>query len=79
MTVKVGMHEAKTHLSELVEQALHGGEVVITRRGKPAVRLEPVGATTGALSLMGAWEGQVRIADDFDELPPDIAAALVGE
>jgi|NGEPerStandDraft_6_1074524.scaffolds.fasta_scaffold42689_4 prevent-host-death family protein len=77
--MEFGMHEAKTHLSELVEQALHGGEVVITRRGKPAVRLEPVGPTTGALALMGAWKGQVEIADDFDELPADVAAAFGGE
>ena len=73
------MHEAKTHLSRLVEQALHGDEVVITRRGKPAVRLEPVEPTKGALALMGAWKGQVEIADDFDELPADVAAAFGGE
>ena len=73
------MHEAKTHLSELVEQALHGGEVIITRRGKPAVRLEPVESTTGALALLGAWEGQVDVADDFDQLPDDVAAAFGGE
>jgi prevent-host-death family protein len=70
------MHDAKTHLSELVERALQGGEVVITRRGKPAVRLEPVVPATGALALMGAWQGQVELADDFDELPPEVAAAF---
>lgn len=40
----VGMHEAKTQLSRLVERAVHGEDVVITRRGKPAVRLVPVDA-----------------------------------
>ena len=73
------MHEAKTRLSQLVEQALHGGEVIITRRGKPVVRLAPVGPATGALSLMGAWQGQVQLADDFDELPGDLAASFNGE
>jgi prevent-host-death family protein len=77
--MEYGMHNAKTHLSELVERALRGGEVVITRRGKPAVRLEPVGPTSGALALMGAWEGRVEIADDFDELPADLAAVLGAE
>jgi prevent-host-death family protein len=77
--MEFGMHEAKTRLSELVEQALHGGEVVITRRGKPAVRLEPLGPTTGALALMGAWEGRVEIRDDFHELPADLASACGGE
>jgi antitoxin (DNA-binding transcriptional repressor) of toxin-antitoxin stability system len=74
--MEYGMHEAKTHLSQLVEQALHGDEVVITRRGKPAVRLERVAPKTGALALMGAWKGQVEIAEDFDELPDGIATAF---
>jgi prevent-host-death family protein len=76
--MEYGMHDAKTHLSELVEQALRGDEVVISRRGKPAVRLEPVAPVTGALALMGAWKGHVEIAEDFDELPEDIAAAFGG-
>lgn len=70
------MHDAKTHLSRLVEQALHGDEVIITRRGRPAVRLEPIAVPRGALALMGAWRGRVEIAEDFDELPGDIAAAF---
>jgi prevent-host-death family protein len=74
--MEYGMHEAKTHLSELVEHALHGDEVVITRRGKPAVRLEPVVPAGGALSLMGVWKGRVEIAEDFDQLPRDIASAF---
>jgi prevent-host-death family protein len=73
------MHHAKTHLSELVERVLHGEEVVITRRGKAAVRLEPVAPTTGALALMGVWKGQIGVADDFDELPTDVAAVFAGE
>lgn len=66
-----GMHQAKTHLSELVERALAGEEVVITRRGEPAVRLVPEPARAGLSSLRGAWKGKVQIADDFDELPPE--------
>ena len=73
------MHEAKTQLSQLVEQALRGGEVVITRGGKPVVRLEPVAPTTGALALTGVWRGQVQIADAFDALPADAAGAFAGE
>ena len=41
---QVNMHEAKTHLSELVNDALAGEEIVLARRGKPAVRLVPVEA-----------------------------------
>lgn len=74
---RVGMHEAKTHLSRLVERAEAGEEVVIQRNGKPVVRLVPVAPEQRSLaSVRGVWRGQVRIADDFDELPDDIAAAL---
>jgi len=73
---QIGMHDAKTNLSRLVERALDGEEIVLTRRGKAAVRLVPVGTTGGFASLAGAWQGRVQIADDFDELPNDIAEAF---
>lgn len=67
------MHEAKTHLSKLVERALDGEEIVLTRRGEPAVRLVPERSGGGFASLAGVWKGRVRIAEDFDELPEDFA------
>ena len=70
------MHEAKTQLSRLVERALDGEEIVLTRRGEPAVRLVPERGGGGFASLAGIWRGRVRIADDFDELPDDIAESL---
>ena len=73
---QVGMHAAKTHLSQLVERALAGEEIVLTRRGEPAVRLVPERAAGGFASLAGVWDGQVRIADDFDELPDELAESL---
>jgi len=73
---EIGMHEAKTQLSRLVERVEAGEEVVITRRGKPAARLIPEHKGAGFASLAGAWRGQVRIGDDFDELPDDLADAL---
>ena len=51
------MHEAKTHLSELVEHALHGDEVVITRRGKPAVLTRAGCASEGRARTDGSLEG----------------------
>jgi prevent-host-death family protein len=75
---QIGMHEAKTTLSKLVERAEGGEEIVIARRGKPVVRLVPVGGSASLESVRGAWRGKVRIADDFDELPDDIAEALGG-
>ena len=73
MAARVGMHEAKTHLSQLVERALAGEEIVLTRRGEPAVRLVPERATGGFASLAGVWRGRVSIADDFDERPGELA------
>ena len=70
------MHEAKTKLSQLVDRAEHGEEIVITRNGKPAVKLSPLASTPSLVSVRGAWRGQVRMADDFDELPDDIAEAF---
>jgi prevent-host-death family protein len=73
---QVGMHEAKTRLSQLVERAAAGEEIVIARNGTPIVRLVPV-APSGALAgVRGAWSGRVQMADDFDDLPEDIAGAF---
>jgi prevent-host-death family protein len=73
---KIGMHEAKTQLSKLVERVEAGEEVVITRRGKPAARLVPERKGGGFASLAGSWKGRVRIAEDFDEIPDDLADAF---
>jgi prevent-host-death family protein len=73
---QVGMHEAKTKLSQLVERAEAGEDIVIARNGKPAVRLIPVAHTSSLASIRGAWRDRVRIAADFDELPDDVAEAF---
>ncbi len=70
------MHEAKTKLSQLVGRAERGEEIVITRNGKPVVKLSPIPATACLTTVRGAWRGRVHIADDFDELPDDIAESL---
>jgi prevent-host-death family protein len=73
---EIGMHQAKTHLSQLVERALAGEEIVVTRRGKPAVRLTPVAPPSSREALFGCMAGEIEIYDDFDELPDDIAEAF---
>jgi prevent-host-death family protein len=70
------MHEAKTKLSQLVERAESGEDIVIARNGKPVVRLVPVPRTSSLAAVRGAWRGRVEIAPDFDELPDDIEEAL---
>ena len=69
------IHEAKSQLSKLVERALAGEEVVIAKAGTPVVRLVPV-RDSDAPRTGGQWKGKVRIADDFDELPEDVARAF---
>jgi prevent-host-death family protein len=73
---KVNIHEAKTHLSELVEKAVNGEEVVIAKAGEPMVRLVSVKKKKSAF---GMDAGKIKIADDFDTLPDDLLAAFYGE
>jgi prevent-host-death family protein len=70
------MHEAKTTLSQLVERAEAGEDIVITRNGTPVARIVPVALSSSFAAVRGIWAGRVRMADDFDELPPDIAEAF---
>ena len=61
----VNMHEAKTQLSSLVEQALNGEDVVIARAGKPLVRLVPFQKTKQA-RRPGRLKGQIRMHEGID-------------
>jgi prevent-host-death family protein len=74
----VNIHEAKTHFSRLVERVIGGEEVVIGKAGKPVARLVPY-REERTRRVPGGWEGRVRISEDFDELPPEVAAAFRGE
>lgn len=70
------MHEAKTKLSQLVERAEAGEDIVIARNGKPVARLVSIPLTASLAAVHGAWRDRVRMADDFEELPDDIADAF---
>ena len=50
--------------------------IVITRNGKPVARLVPVEPPNSFASIRGIYRGQITVADDFDELPDDIAEAF---
>ncbi len=60
------IHEAKTHLSKLIQKALAGEEVIIANAGKPVVKLVPVEQPEKKIRQFGGWEGQVWMAEDFD-------------
>jgi prevent-host-death family protein len=72
---QVNMHEAKTHLSRLVERALEGEEVVIARAGKPLVRMVPVEAQPRR-RLGGFVAG--KLTDAFFEPLPEEELELWG-
>ena len=74
----VNVHEAKTHLSRLLERVSAGEEIVIAKAGRPVAKLIPY-LESEEPRKMGGWKGRVWIADDFDELPLDLLAAFYGE
>ena len=61
----VNIHEAKTHLSRLVERVEAGEEIIIARAGRPVARLVPLGARREP-RVPGAWRGLVHLEPDFD-------------
>lgn len=65
----VNIHEAKTHLSRLVEQAAKGEPFIIARAGKPLVKVTALDAPTGlAVRRLGFMAGQIAVPDDFDRI-----------
>jgi prevent-host-death family protein len=68
----VSVHEAKTHLSRLLERVVAGDEVIIMKSGKPVARLVPIKSRQPTV-VLGSDRGKVRIAPDFDATPEDFA------
>ncbi len=65
----VNIHEAKTHLSKLVEEASRGESFVIAKAGKPVVKVTALGAPTGSqVRRLGFLGGQISVPDDFDQM-----------
>lgn len=72
MTKTVNIHEAKTHLSRLLEQVRLGEEVIIAKAGKPVARLVAY-SEKPKRRVPGSARGQIWIAEDFDApLPPEL-------
>ena len=67
--------DAKAHFSALIERVQHGEEVVIKKGGTPVAVIHRYTETTEPLEP-GALQGRIRISEDFDVLPAEIAAAL---
>lgn len=75
----VNIGEAKAHLSDLIDRAAAGEEIIIARAGKPVVRLIAYQERTLLERMPGAWKGKVKMSHDFDKLPESVAAAFQGE
>lgn len=75
----INIYEAKTRLSQLVDLASQGEDVIIARNGKPVARLTSLKEKKREI-LFGALEGEGWIADDFDApLPDDVQALFEGK
>ncbi|MDP2317628.1 MAG: type II toxin-antitoxin system prevent-host-death family antitoxin [Pseudomonadota bacterium] len=70
----INIYDAKTHLSELVQRASEGEEILIARNGKPVARLVPL--ERAVVRRPGGWEGKVWLAPDFDAADEEIAALM---
>lgn len=75
MTRIVNIHDAKTHLSKLLADVAEGEEILIARAGEPVAKLSPIQRRRREI---GFADGQIRIADDFDETSTDILEAFEG-
>ena len=62
---KINIHEAKTHLSRLVEDVANGNEVLIAKGGRAMAKLVPLGRDDSP-RRPGLMKGKLRIADQFD-------------
>ena len=75
----VTVHEAKTHLSRLVERVEAGEDVIISRAGKPVARVVPIRPSAPSRQP-GSLRGRIHLSEAFDApLPEEIAAAFHGE
>lgn len=77
--MQVNIYEAKTRLSELVEQARQGRTVVIAKSGTPMAKLVPLDVAPKRKIKFGLMKGEFMEAADFDDpLPDDLLAAFEG-
>jgi prevent-host-death family protein len=75
----VNIHEAKTHLSQLVEQAAKGEPFVIAKAGKPMVKVTALDTpVAGQVRRLGFMAGRIAVPDDFDRMGSSEIEQLFG-
>jgi prevent-host-death family protein len=70
---RVGVHEAKTHLSRLLREVEEGDEVVLTRGGRAIARIVSARSEPSVADSFGMFAGQFEIAEDFDADSEELA------
>jgi len=76
----VNIHEAKTHLSRLVDQAANGEPFVIAKAGKPLVKVVALNAPeAGQVKRLGFLRGQIEVPDDFNSMGSKEIEQLFGD
>jgi prevent-host-death family protein len=76
----VNIHEAKTHLSRLIEQAVKGDAFIIAKAGKPLVKVVRLDApSAGQIRRLGFMAGQISVPDDFDSMGAKEIERLFGD
>jgi prevent-host-death family protein len=76
----VNIHEAKTQLSKLIEEASKGESFIIAKAGKPVVRVTALSTPTGAqVRRLGFMAGQISVPDDYDRMGQEEIERMFGE
>ncbi len=68
---QLNIYEAKTQLSQLVEQVSKGDSFIIAKSGKPLAKLIPLEVKGGKAFSFGTLAGKIKVSDDFDAALPD--------
>ena len=75
----VNVYDAKTRLSQLIDKAASGEDVILSRNGKPLARITRLKEPAGHRIRFGVLKGKVRVAADFDEaFPAEVLAEFEG-
>jgi prevent-host-death family protein len=78
MSTIVNVHQAKTHLSRILDEVAAGAEVVIAKAGKPVARLVPLESSVRPKKL-GRLKGRIKVPGNFNApLPPEVLADFEG-
>jgi antitoxin (DNA-binding transcriptional repressor) of toxin-antitoxin stability system len=76
---RIGVREFRGNMSGFLRQARHGSSFLVTSHDEVLAEIHPPSKTVRPRRQPGALRGRIRMAPDFDTLPPDVLAAMEGE